>query len=148
MITTKWSFFRSLWPVINPLVPASRPYLMPFSHFQYTFVNDLPAPEQRAAHDAKVVPESRRLARGALSRAGRVDFLRRRAPLLMIAGEKDHIMPAALNRANFRRYRRSESVTEFKQFPGKSHYSVIGGSRGWQDVADFALDWAARVQAA
>jgi pimeloyl-ACP methyl ester carboxylesterase len=148
VITTKWSFFRSLWPVVNPLVPASRPYLMPFSHFQYTFVHDLSESEQRAAYDAEVVPESRRLARGALSRAGKVDFGRRRAPLLMIAGEKDHIMPASLNRTNFRRYRRSDSVTEFKEFPGKAHYSIIGGSHGWEEVADFALDWAARVQAA
>ena len=66
----------------------------------------------------------------------------------MIAGEKDHIMPASLNRTNFQRYRKSPSVTDFKEFPGKTHYSIIGGSRGWEEVADFALDWATRVQAA
>jgi pimeloyl-ACP methyl ester carboxylesterase len=145
VISLKWSFIRSLWPVVNPLIPASRPYLMPFSHFQYTFTNDLPLAEQRAAYDAYVVPESRRLGRGGLTRAARVDFARRRAPLLLIAGELDHIMPASLNRRNFRRYRKSPSVTDFKEFPGRAHYSIIGG-KGWEEVADFALDWATRVQ--
>jgi pimeloyl-ACP methyl ester carboxylesterase len=141
VIPLSWSFFRSTWPVINPLVPASRPYLMSFRHFQYTFVNDLPLAEQRAAYDTYVVPESRRLARGGLSRAARVDFGRPHAPLLLIAGEKDHIMPASLNRQNYRRYAKSPSVTEFKQFPGRAHYSIIGGE-GWEEVADYAVEWA------
>jgi pimeloyl-ACP methyl ester carboxylesterase len=143
VLALRWSFYRSTWPVINPFVPASRPYLMSFRHFQYTFVNDLAPAEQRAAYDAHVVPESRRLARGGLSRAARVDFARPHAPLLLIAGEKDNIMPASLNRQNFERYRRSPSVTEFKEFPGRAHYSVLAGP-GWEEVADFALAWSLR----
>jgi pimeloyl-ACP methyl ester carboxylesterase len=106
VVTLKWSFLRSLWPVVNPFVSASKPYYMPFSHFQYTFVNDLPLSEQRKAYDADVVPESRRLGRGGLSSFARVDFKKPHAPLLMIAGERDHIMPASLNRSNFNRYRK------------------------------------------
>src|SRR5829696_8550563 len=34
-----------------------------------------------------------------------------------------------------------KSVTDYKEFPGRSHYSVIGGE-GWEEVADYALDWA------
>ena len=118
---------------------------MPFEHFQYTFVNDLPLSEQRKAYDADVVPESRRLGRGGLSSAARVDFKKPHAPLLLIAGENDHIMPASLNRTNFNRYRKGNpnATTEFREFPGKAHYSIIGGNAGWQEVADYALDWAA-----
>lgn len=119
---------------------------MPFEDFQYTFGNDLPLAEQRAAYDADIVPESRRLSRGALSRAARVDFRKERAPLLMIAGENDHIIPASLNRSNWRRYRKSPSVTDFKEFPGRAHYTVIAGP-GWEEVADYALDWAERQTA-
>ena len=143
IIATAWPFYRSTWPVINPLVPASRPYLMPFEHFQYAFVNDLPLAEQRAAWELDVVPESRRLARGGLSAAARVDFTRPHAPLLLIGAEKDQIMPASVNRQNFRRYRQNGSVTEYKEFPGRGHYSIIG-SKGWEEVADYALDWAAK----
>lgn len=144
VLALKWSFFRSLWPVLNPLIPASKPYYMTFEHFQYTFVNTLPLAEQRAAYDAQVVPESRRLARGGLSRAARIDFKRIHAPLLMIAGEKDHIMPASLNRANYERYKQSPSITDFKEFPGRDHYIIA--ERGWEEVADYALDWATQAQ--
>ena len=62
--------------------------------------------------------------------------------LLVIAGEKDNLMPAALNKANFKRYEASApSITDFKEFPGRTHFSVIGG-KGWEEVADFAINWA------
>lgn len=144
VIARKWSFYRSTWPVVNPFVSASKPYYMPFSHFQYTFVNDLPLDEQRLAYDTYVVPESRRLGRGGLTSAARIDFKRPHAPLLFIAGENDHIMPAALNRANYERYKKSSSIVEFKAFPGRAHYSILAG-KDWEKVADFAVDWATRV---
>jgi pimeloyl-ACP methyl ester carboxylesterase len=144
VLTLKWSFYRSTFPALNPFLPASNPYMMSFKHFQYAFANELSLAEQRVAYEKDMVPESRRLSRGGLSSAARVDFKRRRSPLLLIAGEKDRIMPAALNRTNFRRYRKSPSVTEFKEFPGRSHYSIIAG-KGWEEVADYALDWAMRA---
>ena len=147
VLTLKWSFFRSTWPVLNPFVPASSPYYMPFKHFQYTFANDLSPMDQRAAYDADVVPESRTLARGGLTKAARVDFVKVRPPLLMIAGDNDHIMPAALNLRNYKRYANGPSVTDFKEFPRRAHYSVIGGP-GWEEVADFAINWATNVQRA
>jgi pimeloyl-ACP methyl ester carboxylesterase len=144
VLVPRWSFFRSTWPVLNPFVPATRPYLMSFRHWQYTFMNGLPLDEQRMAYDTYVVPESRRLARGGLSSAAHVDFRRRHAPLLLIAGEKDNIMPASLNRQNYKRYAKSPSITEFKEFPGRTHYTVIAG-QGWEEVADYALGWATRI---
>src|SRR5690606_22941903 len=57
VLTAKLSFFRSLLPVVNPLVPASRPWLMPFRHFQYTFTNGMPLEEQRKAYEMYVTPE-------------------------------------------------------------------------------------------
>jgi pimeloyl-ACP methyl ester carboxylesterase len=72
VLTTKISFLRSLWPVLNPLNPASRPWLMPFEHFQYTFTNGMAITDQRRAYDAYVVPESVRLGRGGLSSKARI----------------------------------------------------------------------------
>jgi hypothetical protein len=54
-------------------------------------------------------------------------------------------MPASLNRTNYERYKsKSSSLVEFKEFPGRGHYSIIGGA-GWEEVADYALAWAQRV---
>lgn len=145
VVTLKWSFLRSLWPIVNPLVPASRPYLMTRDQFRYTFANNMSEEDGQAAYEALVVPESRLLARGALSSFAKVDFAKKRAPLLMIAGEQDNIMPASLNRTNYEKYKKkSPSITDFKEFPGRSH--MILGQKGWEEVADYALDWAERAQ--
>jgi pimeloyl-ACP methyl ester carboxylesterase len=63
-----------------------------------------------------------------------------RAPLLFIAGGEDNIMPAAVNKANFNKYAKSTAHTDYKEFPGRSHYTV--GQDGWEEVADHALEWA------
>ncbi|MDQ3156649.1 MAG: hypothetical protein M3Q98_07995 [Actinomycetota bacterium] len=65
-----------------------------------------------------------------------------RAPLLFIAGGNDNIVPAKVNHANARRYKGKGTVTEVKEFPGRTHYIV--GQDGWEEVADYALAWAAR----
>jgi len=129
VIGTQWSFLRSVLPAINPL-KRNEPYLMPFSHFQYTFVNGMPPAAQREAYDRHVVPESRVLAAGGLSSLARVDFARPHAPLLMIAGTADHIMPAALNRTAYKRYGASTSVTDFKEFSGGTPYPLMAGRAG------------------
>jgi hypothetical protein len=61
--------------------------------------------------------------------------------LLFIAGSEDNLMPPAVNQSNVKHYRYTNSVTDYKEFPGRSHYSVIGGE-GWEEVADYALEWA------
>lgn len=139
VLTSKLSFYRGTFPVLNPLVPG--PYLMSFKHWQYTFTNGMSLDEQRRAYDKYLVPESKPLARGALGSDGRIDFKKSHVPLLLVAGERDNLMPAALNRANFKRYQASApSITEFKEFPGRTHFSVIGG-KGWEEVADYAINW-------
>ena len=44
------------------------------------------------------------------------------------------------NRENARRYRRSSALTAYREFPGRSHFTV--GQPGWEEVADYALSWA------
>ncbi len=134
-----WPFLRSNWPTINPLISKHVPYFMPFRQFQYTFVHTMPLADQRSAYEKYVVPESRWVARGPLSAAARVDFSAPRPPLLLIAGSQDHIIPAALNASNCMRYRRSAGLTDYKEFPGRTHFII--GQPGWEEVADYALAW-------
>ncbi|HMH85174.1 MAG TPA: hypothetical protein VK529_04450, partial [Gemmatimonadaceae bacterium] len=64
-----------------------------------------------------------------------------RAPLLFVAGGKDHTVPASVNRANVRKYiNNSTAVTDYREFPDRTHHTV--GQTGWEEVADFALQWA------
>jgi pimeloyl-ACP methyl ester carboxylesterase len=139
VLTARWSFLKSNWPLLNPLIPSSTPYVMSLKEFQYMFVNGFPLPEQMEAYEKTVVPESRRVARGALGSVARIDFKKPHAPLLMIAGSADNIIPASLNKTNYERYKASPSVTDFKEFPGRTHYTL--GQKGWEEVADYVLDW-------
>jgi pimeloyl-ACP methyl ester carboxylesterase len=43
-------------------------------------------------------------------------------PLLLIAGEKDEIIPASLVEKNHKAYTDEQSVTDFKVFDNRSHY--------------------------
>ena len=72
----------------------------------------------------------------------KIDPRRRRAPLLMIAGQLDRTVEARMNRANFRMQQRAPGTTEYREFPGRTHW--ICGQPGWEEVADFVLDWAER----
>jgi pimeloyl-ACP methyl ester carboxylesterase len=137
VLTTKWSFLKSNWPILNPLSPS--PYWMPFKDFQYTFVNGLPLAEQRAKYEQHVVPESLRAARGTLTPIARIDFKKSHAPLLFLAGSTDHIIPASLNKTNYQKYKNSASVTNFKEFPGRTHFGI--GQKGWEEMADYVLGW-------
>ena len=51
-------------------------------------------------------------------------------------------MPASVNRSNAKHYEKSSALTEYKEFPGRSHCTL--GQEGWEDVADYALDGAAQ----
>ena len=139
VFTTEWSFVKSNWPAINPFAPAGRPVEMTFGHFQYAFVNTLPPAFQRAAYDRYVVPESRRVPLQSLTGVAGIDFKRPHPPLLLTAGSIDHIIPASLNRSNYARYKQSPSVTDFKEFAGRTHFLI--GQDGWQAIADFVLAW-------
>ena len=95
--------------------------------------------ESDKVFDEFVVPESRNIPRGTLKKYAKIDLKKAHAPLLFIAGEKDHIVPASLNRKNFEAYKDTGSITEFKEFEGRGHY--ICGDRNWQEVADYVFNW-------
>ncbi|MBC7876723.1 MAG: alpha/beta fold hydrolase [Anaerolineales bacterium] len=142
VFSTEWSFVKSNFPATNPFL-LSKPVKMIFEHFQYAFVNTLPLDEQRAAYDRYVVPESRGVPTSSLGAAGKVDFNKLRRPLLITAGQNDHIIPPSLNKTNYQKYK-GPSVTDFKKFAGRDHFLI--GSKGWQEVADYCLNWLERIE--
>ena len=139
VFTPKWSFIKSNWPHINPFAPQSQPIQMTFERFQYTFVNSLPLEQQRAAFKRYVVPESRHVPAESLTSLARVDFRKPGAPLLLIAGSNDHIIPASLVRSNHARYQRPGSITDFKEYAGRTHFIIRQDH--WEEVADDVRDW-------
>ena len=118
-------------------------------HFHFTFGNDLSHEESDRLWSVYAIPSYNRVffegVAGAVSGKGPgvVDYARPdRAPLLVITGDRDHVVPPAIGKAIVRKYRRtgSPSVVEYKEYPGKTHRIV--SQDGWEEVADFALAWA------
>jgi pimeloyl-ACP methyl ester carboxylesterase len=115
--------------------------------FHYAFTNSLNEEESLAVFKRYAVPgPDHVLFQAAFANfnpdaATAVDFHNNhRAPLLLIAGGKDHISPPAVVKANFHLYRKSKAITEYKEYPERTHYTL--GQAGWEEVADYALSWA------
>ncbi len=138
---------RSLLRIIATPGGWSKIFHWSLGEFSYAFVNTLPPDEQKRIYDEYVVPEAGRLFfQNAFSAfnartPGRVNFKNgQRPPLLIIAGAKDHIVPAAMVRANYRKYsQKSGALTEYHEFPGRTHWLIA--QPGWEEIAAFVDDW-------
>jgi pimeloyl-ACP methyl ester carboxylesterase len=68
----------------------------------------------------------------------KVDFEKPdRAPFLAIAFDEDHVVPPKAARHNTEKYK--SGTVAYTSFPGRPHFP---GVPGWEEVADYALEWA------
>lgn len=138
VLSFKWSFLKANLPTVNPLKGDSV-CLPTVEWYRYAFCNLMTIEQTRAEYEKFVVPESRNIPRTSASDEGKIDFRKPHRPLLIIAGEQDHIIPASLNLKNFEAYKDKNSKIDFKEFPGRTHY--ICGQQGWEEVASYIHDW-------
>lgn len=138
---------RSLFRIISTPFGWSKTFTWTLPEFAYAFVHTAPPEEQARIFEQHVVLESGRIFfEDALSlfdghSPTRVNFSNgSRAPLLLIAGAEDRIVPAAMVRATFRKYaRRSSALTHFKQFPDRTHWLIA--QPGWEEIAAHVEGW-------
>ena len=149
------STLKSAFPVLKN--PANRHHAVPLTlaEFHYAFANTMTEEEAKPYYDRYAVPgPGRVLFQAAFANFNphavtKVDFSNPdRAPLLLLAGGADHVVPAGVDLAAFERYRTKgpADLTEYREFEGRSH--LIVSQDGWEEVADFALNWAVEHAAA
>lgn len=136
-------------PVLgNPFNPGKATPLSP-GQFHYAFTNTLSEEESNKVYERYHVP----CANSVLFEVAFQSFHRDaattvsfdkddRAPMLLIAFEHDRIVPPNASRHNAEKYSGSKAMTEFHEFLGRPHFP---GAPGWEEVADYALAWAAHV---
>lgn len=144
MIDLDWGFIKNSAIIANPL-KGNAPVLMDAKTFHGAFANTLSEEDAAREFEATATHDSRNVLRGCLGSDGQVDVEKPHAPLLFIGGEEDQIIPAHLNEKNFKAYSDEASITEFRAFPGRSHY--ICNEPGWEEVVDLALIFVERVAA-
>jgi pimeloyl-ACP methyl ester carboxylesterase len=117
--------------------------------FHYGFTNTLTVEESKPIYDKLAVPgPGRTLFQAAFANftPHAVTHINRhnssRAPLLFLANGKDHTVPAASTRAAYKIQLKTGALTEIKEYPDRSHSTF--SQDGWEEVADYALDWAVR----
>ncbi|PUB32056.1 alpha-beta hydrolase superfamily lysophospholipase [Promicromonospora sp. AC04] len=144
------STLRTGFPILSN--PFGRNGAKPISkaHFHFTFGNDLPRAASDALWEQFAVPSYNRVffegvasvpnEKGGVTH---VDYARAdRAPLLVITGGIDHVVPPAIGKAIVKKYTASGSpaVVEYKEYDGRTHRLV--SQPGWEEIADHALTWA------
>lgn len=138
IIPTQLSFLKSNLPVLNPLKGDSV-FHPSKKWWYYAFGNNLTREESDKAFDEFAVPESRNIPRSTTKKFAKIDFSKPHVPLLFIAGEKDHIIPHSLNEKNFKAYKDTNSIKNFKIFENRGHF--ICGDKNWEEVATYVYDW-------
>jgi pimeloyl-ACP methyl ester carboxylesterase len=138
------STLKSSMPVLGN--PFNRGNATPLNakQFHYAFGNTLSRDDSDEIYRRYHVPAANRvLFQVAFSNLTpgtpvKVDFGREnRAPMLFIAASDDHVVPAKVVRKTAQKYK--GVPVDFKEFPGRPHFP---GAPGWEEVADYALDWA------
>jgi pimeloyl-ACP methyl ester carboxylesterase len=144
-----FSQIKSTFPVLKN--PANRHKAVGYTHEQwhFAFTNTFDEGESRRLYERYHIPASGRIlfdASLANLLPGHqdtwVDYRNdSRAPLLFLSGSEDNLMPPRIQRSNAKHYK-SNTVTEVKEYEGKSH--LMPSQEGWEEIADYALDWALR----
>ena len=143
------SQIKATFPVLKN--PANRHRAVGFTleQWKYAFTNTFSDEEARALYERYHIPASGSIFWGsalANIHPGRDDNWvnyknDERAPLLFISGGEDHLMPPKVQRSNAKHYK-SDTVTEVKEYDGFAH--LLPAQEGWEEIADYALDWALR----
>ncbi|MDJ1480955.1 alpha/beta fold hydrolase [Cytophagaceae bacterium YF14B1] len=143
VFTFKFSFLKAGWGALGFFTPTKETYMMSFSEWQYGFTNGMSIEEQKESYYAFAIPESKLIVRDTITAAAKVDFDRPHAPLLLISGSTDHTIPASLNYSNYRKYKNSPSITDYKEFEGRNHFVL--GQPTWQENANYILNWINKI---
>ena len=139
-----WDTIKSTLPVFLSWGSWHRVMTMSREFFVKRFAQTVPAGEADALYDRYIVPTpGKTYWDGLINAAGKITWASKtRAPLLLIGGSIDKICQSKMTTAIYEKQKLASSHTELKIFEGRSHWTCL--DRGWEQVADYALDFALR----
>lgn len=141
------SQIKATFPVLKNPANRHRAVGLTWEQWHYAFTNTFSEEQSRALYERYHVPASGHVfweSAFATITPGHqgswVDYANDdRAPLLFISGGEDHLMPPSIQASNAKHYT-SDTVTEVRVYDEMAH--LLPAQAGWEEVADFALEWA------
>ncbi len=147
------SALRSAFPVLGNPLNRKRTVALNAKQFRYAFGNMLsPEESDRLHQEMTVAAPGRPLFEAAMANINPLTPVKvdthnpERGPMLVVSGERDHIVPHAIAYASWKRQRRNASVTEFREFHDRGHSLVIDS--GWKEIGDAAVAFVQRFMPA
>ncbi len=141
-----FSSLKASLPVLGNPFNLKKAISLTFKEFQYGFANAVPEAEAKELYERAAIPAPGRplfqAATATLNPFSQTKVNTKnatRGPLLITAGESDHIAPPVLGKSTLKRYRHSPAITEFKSFPNRGHSLAL--DHGWREVAEYSLAW-------
>jgi pimeloyl-ACP methyl ester carboxylesterase len=140
------SALKATLPVFKNPANKHRAVSLTAEQFRFAFANAVSEEESQQLYDHWTIPAPGR----PLFEAAAANFNphspakvavdnQNRGPLLLITGGKDHTVPESVTRSTLKQYRHSEAITDFLEFPDRSHSLTIDS--GWREVADACVLW-------
>ena len=141
IIALKPSVIKSFWSGLTTWGFWRKPLRQTFDEAAYSMLNLMPFESQKSIYDQFVFESGRAASEIGFwlfdsKKAARVDESKVTCPVLIIAGEKDRIVPVSITRKIAEKYKR---VSTYKEFPDHSHWVV--GEPGWQEIAEYIKEW-------
>jgi alpha-beta hydrolase superfamily lysophospholipase len=140
---------RAAFPVLSNPVNRNRTVELTPKQFHFAFTNTMSDEEAKAAYERYEVPgPGRPIFQAAFANFNpraptKVNFQKNdRAPLLVMGNDRDNTVPASVSKEAAKRLGKSGALVDYKEFAGRPHFTA--GAPGWEEVADYALDWATR----
>jgi pimeloyl-ACP methyl ester carboxylesterase len=134
-------------PALSNPFNYERNVVLTFEQFRRLFAQNMTMKDAAAAFENYIIPgPGRPIFEAAFAdlnpwAATKINYRNsHRAPLLIVAGGEDRLVPPVLNRINHKLYKRSTAITDYKEFSYRSH--LIMAQRGWREVAEYILAWA------
>lgn len=141
IIALKPSVIKSFWSGLTTWGFWRKPFRQTFEEAGYSMLNQMPSESQKSIYNHFVYESGRAAFEIGFwlfdsKRAAKVDESKVTCPVLIIAGEKDRIVPASVTRKIAEKYK---SVSTYKEFSDHSHWVV--GEPGWQEIAEYIKEW-------
>jgi non-heme chloroperoxidase len=144
-----YTLLKALHPVWGNPLNHHRAVPLTFEQFQYGFANTVSDQEAKELYDTFAVPASGTpIFQAATANLNPLTEAKAdtknpdRGPLLIISGEKDHVVPWSVANSAYKRQQHNRSTTEIVEIKGRSHGLTIDS--GWREVCDTALAFVQR----